>query len=156
VILNDNSLENDRKWRSGRAGSASEAPLASAQRRSGSSALNVTAAVLGNALEFYDFGVYGAYAVFIGRAFFPNESALASLLLSLATYGVGFVARPLADGDRRLRRPARPQARHDLDDLADGDRHRHDRGAPDLCDDRRRGPHPARAGAPDPGLLDRR
>ena len=91
---------------------ASEAPLASAQRRSGSSALNVTAAVLGNALEFYDFGVYGAYAVFIGRAFFPNESALASLLLSLATYGVGFIARPLggmvigAYADRHGRKPA--------------------------------------------------
>ena len=33
----------------------------------------ITAAVLGNAQEFYDFTVYAAFAVFIGHAFFPTE-----------------------------------------------------------------------------------
>ena len=55
----------------------------------------VAAAVLGNALEFYDFGVYAAYAVMIGKAFFPSTSGFFSLLLSVATFGVGFVSRPL-------------------------------------------------------------
>ena len=72
----------------------------------------VGAAVLGNALEFYDFGVYAAYAVMIGHAFFPFSSGFFSLLASVATFGVGFVSRPLggfllgAYADRRGRKPA--------------------------------------------------
>ncbi|MGI4793414.1 MAG: MFS transporter [Janthinobacterium lividum] len=49
----------------------------------------------GNFLEQYDFFVYGYYASYIGRAFFPNSSPAASLMLSLATFGVGFLMRPL-------------------------------------------------------------
>ena len=49
----------------------------------------------GNFLEQYDFFVYGYYASYIGRAFFPNNSPAASLMLSLATFGVGFLMRPL-------------------------------------------------------------
>ncbi len=72
----------------------------------------VAAIVAGNALEFYDFLLYATFAVYIGHAFFPTGSALASLLLSLATFGVGFVTRPLgglligAYADRAGRRPA--------------------------------------------------
>ncbi len=55
----------------------------------------VLAVVLGNALEFYDFGVYAAFAVMIGKAFFPATDPYISLLLSVATFGVGFVSRPL-------------------------------------------------------------
>ena len=55
----------------------------------------IAATVAGNALEFYDFLSYSFFAVYIGRAFFPSGSALTSLLLSLATFGVGFVTRPL-------------------------------------------------------------
>ena len=51
---------------------------------------------MGNALEFYDFLVYATFAVYIGRAFFPSGNAFASLLLSLATFGIGFLMRPLA------------------------------------------------------------
>ncbi len=75
-------------------------------------AIGVVAVVLGNALEFYDFGVYAAYAVLIGHAFFPTDSEFLSLLLSVATFGVGFVSRPLggfflgAYADRRGRKPA--------------------------------------------------
>ena len=49
----------------------------------------------GNFLEQYDFFVYGYYASYIGRAFFPIAAQPASLMLSLATFGVGFLMRPL-------------------------------------------------------------
>ena len=49
----------------------------------------------GNFLEMYDFMVFGYYATAIGRAFFPKSNELASLMLALATFGVGFLMRPL-------------------------------------------------------------
>ena len=49
----------------------------------------------GNFLEQYDFFVYGFYAVYIGKTFFPSDNAFASLMASLATFGVGFLMRPL-------------------------------------------------------------
>jgi MFS family permease len=73
---------------------------------------SVAATVAGNALEFYDFLTYSTFAVYIGRAFFPAGTAFASLLLTLATFGVGFLTRPLgglligAYADRAGRRPA--------------------------------------------------
>jgi MFS family permease len=72
----------------------------------------VTATVAGNALEFYDFLTYSTFAIYIGQAFFPAGTAYASLLLTLATFGVGFLTRPLgglligAYADRAGRRPA--------------------------------------------------
>jgi MFS family permease len=64
----------------------------------------------GNFLEMYDFMVFGYYAAAIGRTFFPKSSEFASLMLSFATFGVGFLIRPLgavvlgAYMDRRGRR----------------------------------------------------
>lgn len=49
----------------------------------------------GNFLEMYDFMVYGFYATTIGHTFFPSHNAFASLMLSLATFGAGFLMRPL-------------------------------------------------------------
>src|SRR5499425_668872 len=49
----------------------------------------------GNFLEMYDFMVFGYYATAIGRAFFPSGSAFLSLMLSLMTFGAGFLMRPL-------------------------------------------------------------
>src|ERR1700726_4461566 len=43
----------------------------------------------------YDFMVFGYYASAIGKAFFPSSSEFASLMLSLMTFGVGFLMRPL-------------------------------------------------------------
>ena len=65
----------------------------------------------GNALEFYDFLAYSTFAVYIGHAFFPADNAYASLLLTLATFGVGFFATLGglligAYADRAGRRPA--------------------------------------------------
>jgi MHS family proline/betaine transporter-like MFS transporter len=55
----------------------------------------ITAAIIGNALEWFDFTVYSLFALHIAKAFFPAGSELASLLLALATFGVGFVLRPI-------------------------------------------------------------
>ena len=49
----------------------------------------------GNFLEMYDFIVFAYYAAAIGRTFFPKNSEFASLMLSFATFGVGFLIRPL-------------------------------------------------------------
>lgn len=49
----------------------------------------------GNFLEMYDFMVFGYYAAAIGRAFFPSGNAYVSLMLSLGTFGAGFLMRPL-------------------------------------------------------------
>jgi MFS family permease len=43
----------------------------------------------------YDFMVFGYYAADIGRTFFPNSNPFASLMLSLTTFGAGFLMRPL-------------------------------------------------------------
>ena len=67
---------------------------------------------IGNWLEFYDFLVFTFFAVMIGDAFFPGDSQMGRLLGALATFGVGFVTRPLgaaiigAYADRAGRRAA--------------------------------------------------
>ena len=64
----------------------------------------------GNFLEMYDFMAFGYYATAIGKAFFPSGSAFLSLMLSLMTFGAGFLMRPLgalvlgAHTDRKGRR----------------------------------------------------
>ncbi|MFF6950659.1 MFS transporter [Streptomyces iakyrus] len=70
------------------------------------------ASLAGTAIEFYDFFVYGtAAALILGPLFFPTFSPVAGTLAAFATFGVGFVARPLGSvlfghiGDRRGRRP---------------------------------------------------
>ncbi|MFM0221538.1 MFS transporter [Paraburkholderia dipogonis] len=55
----------------------------------------VVAAVIGNALEWYDFTVFGFLTVVIAQLFFPAGSDYSSLLLATATFGVAFVMRPI-------------------------------------------------------------
>lgn len=55
----------------------------------------IVATTIGNALEFFDFTVYGFLALVIGKLFFPSFNAYGQLLLTVATFGVGFVMRPL-------------------------------------------------------------
>ena len=62
----------------------SESPVASV--------LRVTS---GNFLEMYDFMIFGYYATYIAKTFFPANSEFASLMLALATFGSGFLMRPL-------------------------------------------------------------
>ena len=55
----------------------------------------IIAVVIGNALEVYDFIIFGLLTVIISRLFFPADSQYASLLLTTATFGVGFLMRPV-------------------------------------------------------------
>lgn len=70
------------------------------------------AVAAGNGLQFYDFLVYAFFATQIGETFFPSRDHTASLLASLATFGVGYLARPVGAvvvgvmGDRVGRKPA--------------------------------------------------
>lgn len=72
----------------------------------------IFAATAGNALEVYDFMVFTFFAVQIGQAFFPSQDPFYELMASLATFGIGFVTRPLGAwiigsyADRHGRRPA--------------------------------------------------
>ena len=72
----------------------------------------ILAAVIGNTLEWFDFAVYGFFALTISRLFFPTGDETSSLLLTVATFGVGFVMRPVgavvlgALGDSRGRKVA--------------------------------------------------
>lgn len=54
----------------------------------------VAAASIGNALEWFDFVVYGFFAVTMAKLFFPTGNETVSLLLALATFGVTFFMRP--------------------------------------------------------------
>jgi MFS family permease len=71
---------------------------------------HIAAVVLGNGLEFYDFVTYGIFAIQISHSFFPDNSP--RLLLTLATFGAGFLTRPLGSyfigrlGDQKGRKPA--------------------------------------------------
>src|ERR1700761_3443549 len=70
------------------------------------------AVTIGNMLEFYDFITYSFFAIQIGHTFFPTQGEFGSLMLSLATFGAGFITRPIGGivigsySDRAGRRPA--------------------------------------------------
>ena len=72
----------------------------------------ILAGGIGSAVEFYDFGVYGYLATTTASLFFPQSSAGAALLATLAVFATAFVIRPVGSvlfghvGDRIGRRPA--------------------------------------------------
>ena len=82
---------------------ATPAPRQSATR-------TALAGVIGNILEWYDFGVYGFFASEIGGQFFPDSSPGAQRLKAFAIFAVGFFGRPIGGlilgrvGDRIGRR----------------------------------------------------
>jgi MFS transporter, MHS family, proline/betaine transporter len=82
------------------------------QRESRGTGKAVSAAVIGNVLEWYDFSVYAFVAVIIARKFFPSDNEVSALLATFLAYGLGFVARPLGGivigrlGDTRGRKTA--------------------------------------------------
>ena len=55
----------------------------------------VYAGAAGVVLEWFDYGVYGAFAPIISKVFFPSKDPIISILLTLIVFGVGFVARPV-------------------------------------------------------------
>ncbi|HZV08379.1 MAG TPA: MFS transporter, partial [Novosphingobium sp.] len=69
-------------------------------------------AMVGNWFELFDFIIYGYFAAQIGKAMFPAADPLTSVLSSFATYGVGFLMRPVGSmvlggmGDRLGRKSA--------------------------------------------------
>jgi metabolite-proton symporter len=56
---------------------------------------NVIRVSSGNFLEMYDFMVYAYYASYIAREIFPSSNAYASLMMTLGTFGAGYLMRPL-------------------------------------------------------------
>lgn len=70
---------------------ASGVPLVSSNQRRRA----IVATVIGNGLEWFDFTVYSFFAVIIAKLFFPTGNELTSLLLAVATFGVGFFMRPV-------------------------------------------------------------
>ncbi|MFC9091765.1 MULTISPECIES: MFS transporter [unclassified Streptomyces] len=55
----------------------------------------VKAAALGNAMEWFDFGVYSYIAVTLGKVFFPSGSPTAQLLSTFGAFAAAFLVRPL-------------------------------------------------------------
>lgn len=72
----------------------------------------ITAASVGNALEWYDISVYAYFSVYISVAFFPSESHAVSVMLALGTFALSFFIRPVGAivlgsfADRKGRKPA--------------------------------------------------
>jgi MHS family proline/betaine transporter-like MFS transporter len=72
----------------------------------------IAAGMIGNALEWYDFAIYGYFAVQIGRHFFPHGDAVAQLLSAFGVFAIGYLMRPIGGvlvghiGDRFGRRTA--------------------------------------------------
>jgi MFS family permease len=68
------------------------------------------AGVIGNILEWFDFGVYGFFVGTIGKVFFPGSDPVAQTLLAFIGFGAGFLGRPIGSlllgviGDRIGRR----------------------------------------------------
>lgn len=65
-----------------------EAPVPTRRQR-------MLAVGVGNFLEWFEFVIYGNFAVYIGHAFFPSGDAMASVLSSLGVFAIGFLARPV-------------------------------------------------------------
>jgi MHS family proline/betaine transporter-like MFS transporter len=55
----------------------------------------IVAASLGNAIEWFDFLVYGYFAVTIAKVFFPSANETASLLATLGAFGAAYLMRPI-------------------------------------------------------------
>jgi MFS transporter, MHS family, proline/betaine transporter len=55
----------------------------------------VISGVVGNVLEWYDFALFGFFALQIGTHFFPADDPTASLLAAFGTFAAGFVMRPI-------------------------------------------------------------
>lgn len=67
----------------------------SPQTGSTSKRRDIAAALIGNTFEWFDFVIYGYFAAILVEVFFPPEDGATALLMVMATFGLGFVARPL-------------------------------------------------------------
>src|SRR5437879_13409025 len=55
----------------------------------------IISCMIGNALEWYDFVIYGFFATIIGNTFFPNYDPIAQALAIWGIFWFGFIVRPL-------------------------------------------------------------
>lgn len=55
----------------------------------------IVATSIGNALEWYDITVYGYFAAYLSKAFFPNSDPTISILLTFGTFGLSYFIRPI-------------------------------------------------------------
>lgn len=60
-----------------------------------STARLLAAGIAGNLLEWFDFAVYGFFAVTIGKIFFPHEDPVAQVIAAFGVFAVGFLMRPI-------------------------------------------------------------
>lgn len=58
----------------------------------------LTAGVIGNVMEWYDFALYGYFASFFSELFFPSSNPVISLLSAFGVFAAGFMMRPLGSG----------------------------------------------------------
>src|SRR6516165_1426249 len=92
--------------------SVSGHPTTAPMRGTAASTRLIIASSVGNALEFYEILVYGYFAVTISKVFFPAANEAVSILVTLGTFGISFLARPVgaiflgAYGDRKGRKRA--------------------------------------------------
>jgi len=56
---------------------------------------NILRVTSGNFLEMYDFFLFGLYAIYISNTFFPSNDEFISMMATFATFGAGFLMRPL-------------------------------------------------------------
>lgn len=66
-----------------------------AEQKKSSTRKVLIAAAIGNALEWFDFVIYGYLAITLSRLFFPAQDSGVALMLTLATFAVGFLMRPI-------------------------------------------------------------
>ena len=67
----------------------------------------IAAGTIGNVLEWYDFSIYGFFAVQIGATFFPGDDPISQALSAFSVFAVGYPdAAAGRDRDRLYRRPA--------------------------------------------------
>src|SRR5215472_2550680 len=72
----------------------------------------IIAGIVGNALEWYDFAIYGYFAAIIGRNFFPARDVIGATINAYGAFAAGFLMRPIGGllfghiGDRASRRMA--------------------------------------------------
>ena len=64
-------------------------------KNNSSMAKAVFSGVLGNMLEWFDYGLYGYFAVIISAEFFTSDDPVVGLLLSFMTFAIGFLVRPI-------------------------------------------------------------
>src|SRR6266702_2421497 len=55
----------------------------------------IVAAMIGNVLEWFDFVVYGFFAVSVAEVFFPTDNPTVSLLITFGAFGLAYFVRPL-------------------------------------------------------------